>query len=153
ALYRGCATGFFSGDISRFLEDMATLKPTNMVVVPRLLTRMYSKIVPATIEAPGLTGILARRAVNDKLAKFENGGGYLHAFWDQILFRKIGALLGGRVRVMITGSAPIDGKVLNFLRIAFSCQIFEGQSYGCGVVGFHLLGRIRNDRGRCRLQP
>uniref|UniRef100_A0A8D3CV05 Long-chain-fatty-acid--CoA ligase n=1 Tax=Scophthalmus maximus TaxID=52904 RepID=A0A8D3CV05_SCOMX len=36
--------------------------------------------------------------------------------------------LGGRVRVMVTGAAPISPSVLNFLRAALGCQIFE--AYG-----------------------
>ena len=34
--------------------------------------------------------------------------------------------LGGSVRVMITGSAPISGDVLEFLKICFCCDICEG---------------------------
>jgi len=30
------------------------------------------------------------------------------------------------VRTLITGSAPISKEVLNFLKIAFCCQIHEG---------------------------
>lgn len=35
-------------------------------------------------------------------------------------------ILGGRVRLMITGSAPISGDVLDFLKICFSAPICEG---------------------------
>ena len=34
--------------------------------------------------------------------------------------------LGGRVRLMVTGSAPITEEVLKFLKIAFGCPIVEG---------------------------
>jgi long-chain acyl-CoA synthetase len=42
------------------------------------------------------------------------------------VFNKFREILGGRVRVMITGSAPIAKEVLAFLKIAFCCQIHEG---------------------------
>ena len=35
-------------------------------------------------------------------------------------------MLGGQARLMITGSAPIHGEVLDFLKIAFCCDILEG---------------------------
>jgi len=35
-------------------------------------------------------------------------------------------LLGGKIKLMSTGSAPIDKKVLDFLKICFSCPIVEG---------------------------
>jgi long-chain acyl-CoA synthetase len=43
-----------------------------------------------------------------------------------VVFNKFRAVLGGRVRQMITGSAPISKDTLNFLKIAFCCQINEG---------------------------
>jgi len=36
------------------------------------------------------------------------------------------ALLGGNVRTMLTGSAPIDKVVIDYLKICFSCPILEG---------------------------
>jgi long-chain acyl-CoA synthetase len=44
------------------------------------------------------------------------------------VFKKVAALLGGKVRYMITGSAPIDPNVLEMLKIAFCCPVIE--AYG-----------------------
>lgn len=46
-----------------------------------------------------------------------------NTFWDLIVFNKIRALLGGEVRLIPVGSAPINGKVLNFLRCALGCHV------------------------------
>jgi long-chain acyl-CoA synthetase len=35
-------------------------------------------------------------------------------------------LLGGNVVLMCTGSAPINGDVLNYLKVVFGCPIIEG---------------------------
>jgi len=35
-------------------------------------------------------------------------------------------LIGGRVRTMVTGSAPISADVLSFLKVCFSAPIHEG---------------------------
>jgi long-chain acyl-CoA synthetase len=43
-----------------------------------------------------------------------------------LVFKKIKAMLGGRVVQMVTGSAPIDQEVLDFLKVAFCCPITEG---------------------------
>ena len=49
-----------------------------------------------------------------------------HTFYDRVVFDKFKAVMGGKVRFMITGSAPISKDVLNFLKIAFCCPISEG---------------------------
>lgn len=41
----GGAVGFFSGDIKRLSEDMKALRPTMMPAVPRLLNRIYDKVM------------------------------------------------------------------------------------------------------------
>ena len=33
---------------------------------------------------------------------------FKHGLWDKIVFKKMAAALGGRVRLMTTGSAPLD---------------------------------------------
>lgn len=35
-------------------------------------------------------------------------------------------MLGGRIRLMFTASAPISEKVLDFLKISFCCEVCEG---------------------------
>ena len=42
------------------------------------------------------------------------------------MFNKIRDLIGGRVRLMVTGSAPISAEVLNTLKVCFCAPILEG---------------------------
>jgi long-chain acyl-CoA synthetase len=42
-----------------------------------------------------------QKAYADKLANLQNGQGVHHFFWDRLLFSKVAAILGGRVRVMM----------------------------------------------------
>lgn len=48
------------------------------------------------------------------------------SIWDRFIFGKVQASLGGRVRLMLTGAAPISPTVLTFLRAATGCQFYEG---------------------------
>lgn len=45
--HRGAAIGFFSGDVIRLLDDIATLRPTIFCSVPRLWNRIFDKARPA----------------------------------------------------------------------------------------------------------
>ena len=42
------------------------------------------------------------------------------AIWEKIVFSKLRDKLGGRVRYMSTGSAPIPAEVMELLRICFA---------------------------------
>ncbi|KAG0355702.1 hypothetical protein BGZ54_001051 [Gamsiella multidivaricata] len=138
ATYSGARIGYFHGDILTLLDDIVELKPTFFPAVPRLLNRIYAKLIAATIEASGLVGALARRGVAAKLANLEAGKGVHHPLWDRLLFNKVKMALGGRVQCIVTGSAPIAKEVLNFLRIAFGCVVIEGygstESMGTALI-------------------
>jgi long-chain acyl-CoA synthetase len=49
-----------------------------------------------------------------------------HFLYDKIIFKKIKALLGGNVRFMVTGGAPLGDSVLDFLQIAFCAPMNTG---------------------------
>lgn len=70
--------------------------------------------------------MLFNRAVSGKLRHLNNGCYYTHSLWDSLVFNKIRDLLGGRVKGMVTGSAPISAEVLNFLKVCFCAPIHEG---------------------------
>uniref|UniRef100_A0A8D0HFL3 Long-chain-fatty-acid--CoA ligase n=1 Tax=Sphenodon punctatus TaxID=8508 RepID=A0A8D0HFL3_SPHPU len=123
-LCHGARIGFFQGDIRLLMDDLKTLQPTVFPVVPRLLNRMFDKIF-------GQANTSLKRWVLDfaskrKEAELRSGIIRNNSLWDKVIFRKIQANLGGRVRLMITGAAPISATVLTFLRAALGCQFYEG---------------------------
>jgi len=50
---------------------------------------------------------------------YEKSGALTHRLWDRLVFNKAKEFVGGNVRLMATGSAPIAEDVLKFLRICF----------------------------------
>lgn len=122
----GAKVGFFQGDIRLLPDDMKTLQPTIFPVVPRLLNRVYDK-VQSGAKTPFKKWLL-NFAVERKYAEVKDGIIRKNSIWDKLIFNKVQDSLGGRVRVMVTGAAPISPSVLNFLRATLGCQIFE--AYG-----------------------
>uniref|UniRef100_A0A671Y3H4 Arachidonate--CoA ligase n=1 Tax=Sparus aurata TaxID=8175 RepID=A0A671Y3H4_SPAAU len=120
----GAKVGFFQGDIRLLPDDMKTLQPTIFPVVPRLLNRVYDK---SGAKSPFKKWLL-NFAVERKFAEVREGIIRSNSLWDKLIFHKVQESLGGRVRVMVTGAAPISPSVLSFLRAALGCQIFE--AYG-----------------------
>ncbi|NXP07896.1 ACSL5 ligase, partial [Thinocorus orbignyianus] len=122
----GAKVGFFQGDIKLLTDDMKTLKPTLFPVVPRLLNRMYDKIQSGA-NSP-VKRCLLNLAVAMKTAEIKQGIIRNDSIWDKLVFKKVQETMGGRVRIMVTGAAPISPSVMTFLRAALGCQVFE--AYG-----------------------
>jgi len=53
---------------------------------------------------------------------------------DQLIFKKVRDGMGGKVRLIVTGSAPLGDNVLNFIRCALGCTVVEGYGQTEGVA-------------------
>lgn len=126
ACITGMSIGYFSGDPLQLLDDLKELKPTYFPSVPRLFNRIHDKIKAGLKDKTAIQQMLFNRAVSGKLRHLQNGAYYTHSLWDNLVFNKIKALIGGRVKGMVTGSAPISAEVLNFLKVCFCAPIHEG---------------------------
>uniref|UniRef100_A0A8C9DUT2 Long-chain-fatty-acid--CoA ligase n=1 Tax=Prolemur simus TaxID=1328070 RepID=A0A8C9DUT2_PROSS len=131
-LCHGAKIGFFQGDIRLLMDDLKVLQPTIFPVVPRLLNRMFDRIFGQANTT--LKRWLLDFASKRKEAELRRGIIRNNSLWDKLIFHKIQSSLGGKVRLMITGAAPVSATVLTFLRAALGCQFYEG--YGqteCGA--------------------
>ncbi|KAG6832688.1 hypothetical protein H0H92_012260 [Tricholoma furcatifolium] len=126
----GGKIGYFTGDPLRLLEDAQILKPDFFPSVPRVLNRVYQAAM-AGGNVPGLKGNLFRKAVQVKLDNLHATGEVTHMFWDKLVFRKIQAVLGGQIKLVTSGSAPISADVMDFLKIAFACEVYEENCATC----------------------
>ncbi|OMJ72441.1 hypothetical protein SteCoe_29121 [Stentor coeruleus] len=146
----GGSIGFHCGDILKLKEDLAELKPTVFISVPRLFNKFYDAISQAFNSATGIKGVLIRKAINQKLKAYEESGCLAHAIYDRLIFNKVQAILGGRVRLLVTASAPLSAEIMSFFRIVFSCPFMEayGQTESCGASFLtHRLEKISGSVG------
>ncbi|XP_033985411.1 long-chain-fatty-acid--CoA ligase 1a isoform X1 [Trematomus bernacchii] len=123
-LIHGARIGYFQGDIRLLMDDLKALQPTVFPVVPRLLNRMFDKIF-SQANTP-LKRWLLDFAFSRKAAEMKTGVVRRDSIWDKIIFKKVQESLGGRVRLIITGAAPVAPTILTFLRAALGCQFYEG---------------------------
>ncbi|CAK7294845.1 Long-chain-fatty-acid--CoA ligase 1 [Vulpes lagopus] len=123
-LCHGAKIGFFQGDIRLLMDDLKALQPTIFPVVPRLLNRMFDRIFGQANTT--LKRWLLDFASKRKEAELRSGIIRNNSLWDKLIFHKIQSSLGGKVRLMITGAAPVSATVLTFLRAALGCQFYEG---------------------------
>jgi len=77
------------------------------------------------VKTGGITQAMFEKAYSDKLEGLRQGN-LTHLFWDNLVFSKIKTKLGGNVRFIITGSAPLAPNLMDFLRVCFCCPVLEG---------------------------
>ncbi|ORZ22655.1 hypothetical protein BCR42DRAFT_406711 [Absidia repens] len=123
-IFRGASIGYYQGDTTKLLDDIAELKPTVFCAVPRLFNRIYDKVLSGVKAKGGLSSYLFFKAFNAKKANLNKT--VHHRLWDRLVFSQIRSKLGGRIRFILSGSAPISPDVMDFMRICFSAQVYEG---------------------------
>ncbi|KAH9150683.1 hypothetical protein LEN26_004037, partial [Aphanomyces euteiches] len=112
------------------MDDLVELRPTVFLTVPRLLNKMYDKVMTAGRSSGGIQSWLFHWALSTKLANLKQGY-TLHALFDTLVFSKIQKKMGlDRCCLLITASAPLASDIMDFYRVLFDFPIFEayGQS-------------------------
>jgi long-chain acyl-CoA synthetase len=108
--YYGGRIGIFPSSNKKDLpKALKHVQPTIFLSVPRLYNKFYAAFTGKISNLRGCLACLVNRALR---VKGENvyKNDYKHFFYDKIL-KKMRVVLGGKVRVMITGAAPINGEV------------------------------------------
>jgi len=94
--------------------------------VPKIFERIYKRIFEIRDGLSWVKRKLIDRAISTKKASYLSTGNLHSKIYDSLVFGKIRDTLGGNVRLMVTGSAPISKDILDILRVSFSCHILEG---------------------------
>jgi long-chain acyl-CoA synthetase len=65
-----------------------------------------------------------------------------HMFWDGIVLKRIQERLGGRMKLIASGAAPLSPTILQFLKRVCGAYVVEGygQTECCGVASCQSLG-------------
>ena len=123
------------GRIPKIVENLAVVKPTLMAAVPRIFEKVYNKIIEGA-KAGGLKQKIFEWAVangkkgSELRQQGKEPGGFL-AFKlrlaDKLVFSKVKAKFGGRVRYFISGSAPLSREIAEFFH---ACNILILEGYG-----------------------
>ncbi|KAK3184565.1 hypothetical protein Dsin_031851 [Dipteronia sinensis] len=140
-LAAGCAIGYgstltitdTSGKIKKGTKgDASALKPTLMAAVPAVLDRVREGVVKKVEEKGGIAKNLFNIGYKRRLAAVEGSWfgawGLEKMLWDVIVFKKVRAVLGGDIRFMLCGGAPLSADSQRFINICMGAPI--GQGYG-----------------------
>ncbi|KAF6019133.1 ACSL5 [Bugula neritina] len=87
---------------------------------------------------------LLKKALHKKEKYFKRGIITKSTLWDKLVFKKLQDLLGGRVKIIVTGAAPISTPVLRFFRLAFGAVVCEG--YGQTECSAAMSGSVPGEQ-------
>ena len=126
----------YAESLDKLAANIEELRPTLMVVVPRLFEVLRTRIAKAIEKQGGVAVILFNRALRlgrkryeGKLALWERP---LDALLDRTVRAKIKARFGGRLKAMIAGGAPLNPEVGIFFE-ALGVTLLQG--YGQTEAG------------------
>ena len=131
----GTATAI-DGVVDDLLDNLAVVRPTVMAAVPRVFEKVYNKVVSGAREAGGLKYKIFRWAldVGGKVSKLRQNGqapsgllAFQHRLADKLVYSKLKARFGGRLRFMISGGAPLSRAIAEFFHAA---DILILEAYG-----------------------
>jgi long-chain acyl-CoA synthetase len=124
----------FAESIDRIAVNLKEIKPTFMMAVPRIFEKIYTKITSQIDEEGGLRKKLFRWAVEVgrkvSAAKMNNEEVPLDILLQyqlayKLVFSKINKALGGRLRFLVSGGAPLAKEIAEFFH-ASGVLVLEG---------------------------
>jgi len=131
----GCSIGYSSAltlsDQSSKIKkgskgDVSVLKPTLLAAVPMIMDRIRKNVLDKVKEGPVFLKLLFHFAYNYKLLHLKNG--FDTPILNRLFFAKIASFLGGRIRLVLSGGAPLSPDTEDFMNVCFLCPV--GQGYG-----------------------
>ena len=129
------STVAFARSVQDLPQDLLAIRPTMLVSVPRIYERVYAKLQQGLREKGALARALFRHAVDIGWQRFEAAqrrgtppGVVARALWPllrRLVADKLRARLGGRLRIAISGGAPLSPK-LSRCFIGLGLPILQG---------------------------
>jgi len=127
-------TLIFAESFDTIGRDVTLVKPTLLTGVPRVYEKLQARIMEKGLAAPGFRATLFKWGLQAGLARAHASlrgqtAGPIDrlqaALADRLVFEKVRAALGGRVRYLVSGSAPLAPSVAEFFH-AVGLPIIEG---------------------------
>ncbi|KIR60900.1 MULTISPECIES: AMP-dependent synthetase/ligase [Micromonospora] len=125
---------YVDGRVEKLVELLAVVRPTLMCGAPRVFEKVYNKAVTTAQDAGGAKAKIFAwgvRVGKEKVALEQAGrpvpaGLRLrYALAEKLVFSKLQARLGGRIRVLVSGAAPLSKEIATFFAAA-NLPISEG---------------------------
>lgn len=123
---------YIAQGINSLLADLQMAKPTVMIVVPRVLEKVYNAASQKAGQGPkGMVFAAAVVAAQNYMRELSDSGSasvltkVRRAVFDPMVYSALRQVLGGRAKWIVAGGAPLDPELLAFFRGA-NVPVYEG---------------------------
>ncbi|HEY8472769.1 MAG TPA: long-chain fatty acid--CoA ligase [Natronosporangium sp.] len=125
---------YVDGRLDKLVENLAVVRPTLMCGAPRIYEKVYNRVVTTATGEGGLKAKIfawAIRVGKEKVSLEQAGKpvpgslAFRYRLAEKLVFSKIQARLGGRIRVLVSGAAPLSKEIALFFA-AVGLPIMEG---------------------------
>lgn len=132
-IYSGATCAYAEG-IEHLAKNMAEVQPTVMLVVPRILEKIYAKVKAGIDGASGRARRLISWSINvgREAVEHKNSGRQLRSmlrakYWlaEKLVLSKLRERIGPRLRIIVTGGAPATREVVEFFNV-IGITVIEG---------------------------
>jgi long-chain acyl-CoA synthetase len=143
----------YARSINQLAEDLAFLKPTVMVAVPRVFQRFLARIEQALAATPlkralfSLTVALGWRKFEHRASKVEQA---LYRYLQPLVAGPVLNRLGGRLRLTVVGGAPLELRVARSF-IGLGLGMLQG--YGLTEASPVVAGNREHDNDPVTVGP
>jgi len=124
----------YAESVQTVAQDVQTIRPTLMIVVPRVLEKVYNTVQEKVLAGPPLNRFLMISTLRtySRCARLKAAGqpvpvflGFSHWLLGKLVVKKLLRLGGDRLRLLVSGGAPLDRRLGRTIRnLGFS--LLEG---------------------------
>jgi len=145
---------YVDGRVDKIVDNLAAIRPTLMCGAPRIFEKVYNRVVTTATSEGGLKAKIFHWAVRvgREVVRLEQAGqpvpAWLRARYavaTKLVFSKLHARLGGRIRALVSGAAPLSRDIAEFFAAA-GLPILEG--YGLTETS---AGNFVNREGKLKI--
>ncbi|UJR13009.1 hypothetical protein I4U23_000035 [Adineta vaga] len=116
----------FCPSVDKAFDYMAIVKPTHICMVPRILNNIYERFL-APLEATNSNNKFSQISIAKATANEDKSIVNMVDLTNYLpIFRRVKQMFGGKVKSLLSGSAPIAPEVLEFFRLALGVSLVEG---------------------------
>jgi len=115
----------YAESVQTISEDVQLARPTVMILLPRVLEKVYNAVQDKVLAGPAFSRMLMISALRTygRYARLKAGKqpiplwlGFRHWLLGMLVVKKLRQLGGGRIRLLVSGGAPLDRRLARTIR-------------------------------------